>query len=369
MTTCVSDGAPLAGIKVIEVGGIGPVPMAGMLLADLGADIVRVERPAEEVDQDYLLRNRPRVSVDLKDMAQRDTMLRLIGRADVLIEGFRPGVMERLGLGPDVCARHNPRLVYGRMTGYGQHGPRSLDAGHDINYVSLTGMLFAFGSPNEPPFPPLNLLGDFGGGAMFLVTGVLAALLERTASHRGQVVDAAIIDGTSLLGQMIWSWRAIGRWNDRRRDNLLDGAAPFYTTYQCADGRYLAVGALEDDFYETFVSGLGLSADSLHDRKDPSTWPSLRSRFAAVIGSRTRDEWAARFAGTDACVTPVLTFDEVPADPQVAARGSVSKADGVVLAGTAPSFSRSVLRRTLDRCDHDTTLAEVVARWLPGRDG
>jgi alpha-methylacyl-CoA racemase len=340
-------GGPLAGLKVVELAGIGPGPHAAMILADLGADVVRIDRPAGGLRlggtdaPDPTLRGRRRVAANLKDPAGRETVLRLVERADVLLEGYRPGVTERLGVGPADCLARNPRLVYARMTGWGQDGPLSTRAGHDINYISLTGALHAIGRAGERPVPPLNLVGDFGGGSMLLVIGVLAALWEAQRSGKGQVVDAAMVDGASLLVQMVWGMRAQGLWADERQTNLLDGHAPFYDTYTCADGRHVAVGALEPQFYAALLSGLGLDGEELPAQHDREGWPVLRARFTEVFATRTRDEWAEVFAGTDACVTPVLAFDEVPKHPHVAARATIVERDGVPQAAPAPRFDRT----------------------------
>jgi alpha-methylacyl-CoA racemase len=340
---------PLVGLRVIELAGIGPGPHAAMLLADLGADVIRVERPstgkqilqlAPTVD-DQMLRGRRSVMFDLKNPAGRETMMRLVERADVLIEGLRPGVTERLGVGPADCHARNPRLVYGRVTGWGQDGPLADRAGHDITYIALTGALHAIGRSGGKPVPPLNLVGDFGGGSMFLVLGVLAALWERDRFGAGQVVDAAMVDGVSALAQMFWSLRACGLWSDQRGANLLDSGTPFYDTYACADGRYVAVGALEPQFYAALLEGLGLIGEDLPAQLDPAGWPALRQRFTDVFATRTRDEWVAVFEGTDACVAPVLSFAEVPAHPHIAARGTVITVDGVPQAAPAPRFSRT----------------------------
>jgi alpha-methylacyl-CoA racemase len=335
---------PLAGVKVVELGSIGPGPHAAMILSDLGADVVRVERPAGSlsvVNRDFTLRGRRSVAADLKSDEGRETVLRLVEKADVLIEGLRPGVTERLGIGPDDCAARNPALVYARMTGWGQSGPLAARAGHDINYISLTGALHAIG-PADKPVPPLNLVGDFGGGSMLLVIGVLAALAERQGSGKGQTVDAAMVDGTALLTQMFWSMRAGGVWNDERHNNLLDGGTPCYDTYRCADGRFVAVGALEPQFYAQLLTGLGLDGEAdLPGQHDRERWPELRQRFTDVFASKTRDEWTEVFGGTDACVTPVLTFAEAPGHPQVAARNTLIEIDGVVQAAPAPRFSRT----------------------------
>ena len=337
---------PLAGVRVVEFAGIGPGPHASMLLADLGADVVRVQRagslPAPERAADQLLRGRSAVvEADLKSTTDREEILRLVERADVVVEGFRPGVMERLGLGPDELLERNPRLVYGRMTGWGQDGPLADRAGHDINYISLTGMLHAIGRADERPVPPLNLVGDFGGGSMFLVVGVLAALVERGISGRGQVVDAAMVDGASVLGQMMWAFRGTGLWQDRRGVNLLDTGAPYYEVYETADGRYMAVGAIEPQFYAQLIEGLGLTDAGLPEQNDMARWPELRARFTETFATRTRDEWAAVFDGTDACTTPVLDFTEAPQHPHLASRGTITDIDGVTQASVAPRFSRS----------------------------
>lgn len=339
---------PLAGLRVVELGGIGPGPHAAMLLADLGADVVRIERPAggqrllPDDAVDWLLRGRRRIVADLKEPDGRRLVLRLVERADVLIEGFRPGVTERLGLGPDECRAANPRLVYARMTGWGQQGPLAHRAGHDLNYLAVTGVLHALGTASAPPPPPLNLVGDFGGGSLYLVLGILAALWERERSGVGQVVDAAIVDGVSSLAQIVWALRGIGLWSDRREANLLDGGAPFYATYACADGRHVAVAALEPQFYQELITGLGLADTELPAQYDRAGWPVLRAAFTRAFASRDRDEWVRAFAGTDACVTPVLSFAEAPAHPQLAERGTLTAIDGVIQAAPAPRFSRTV---------------------------
>lgn len=337
---------PLHGLKVVELAGIGPGPHAAMVLADLGADVVRVERPGglqlgNPQAQDPTLRGRRRVSADLKSAEGRETVLSLVERADVLLEGYRPGVTERLGVGPADCHARNPRLVYGRMTGWGQDGPLAQRAGHDINYISLTGVLHAVGRAGERPVPPLNFVGDFGGGSMLLLVGVLGALWEAQRSGRGQVVDAAMVDGASLLSQMFWGLLGQSAWVDSREANLLDGAAPFYDTFTCSDGRHIAIGAIEPQFYAALLAGLGLAADDLPEQLDRARWPHTKERFAAVIATRTRDEWAAVFEGTDACVTPVLAFGEVGAHPHLAARQTVVEVDGMTQAAPAPRFSRT----------------------------
>ncbi|MGH3783725.1 MAG: CaiB/BaiF CoA transferase family protein [Pseudonocardiaceae bacterium] len=362
---------PLVGLRVVELAGIGPGPHAAMLLADLGADVVRIERPSEgkqflqlaPIADDQMLRGRRSVMLDLKDPAGRETMLRLVERADVLIEGLRPGVTERLGVGPADCRARNPQLVYARMTGWGQDGPLADRAGHDINYIALSGALHAIGNAGAKPVPPLNLVGDFGGGSMFLVLGVLAALWERDRSGAGQVIDAAMVDGVSVLAQMFWSMRARGLWSDQRGSNLLDSGTPFYDTYACADGRYVAVGALEPQFYEALLEGLGLIGEELPGQLDPAGWPVLRQRFTDAFASRSRDEWVAVFEGTDACVAPVLSFAEVPAHPHIAARGTVITLDGVPQAAPAPRFSRTRPDRPTPPPKPGADTAEVLADW------
>ncbi len=336
---------PLTGVKVVELAGIGPGPHAAMILADLGADVVRVERPAGGLKvsgpNDYLQRGRRSVAADLKTPAGKETVLRLAERADVLLEGLRPGVTERLGVGPQDCWARNPALVYARMTGWGQFGPMAQRAGHDINYISLTGVLNAIGQAQGKPIAPINLVGDFGGGSMLLVIGILAALTERQNSGQGQVVDAAMVDGASLLAQMVWSMRAAGYWSDDRGVNLLDGGAPFYDTYICADGRYVAVGSIEPQFYALLLKGLELESEELPAQLDRTGWPTLRARFSAVFATRGRDEWAKIFDGTDACVTPVLTFAEATENPHLRARDTIIEINGDPQAAPAPRFSRT----------------------------
>jgi alpha-methylacyl-CoA racemase len=288
-----------------------------------------------------MLRSRRFVTVDLKSTRGRDVVLQLVAKADVLIEGFRPGVTERLGLGPDNCAGVNDRLIYARMTGWGQTGPRSRQAGHDINYISLNGVLHSIGRPGERPVPPLNLIGDFGGGSMFLLVGVLAALWERQTSGKGQVIDAAMIDGSSMLVQSIWAMRAAGMWFDERGTNVLDGGAPYYDTYECSDGRYVAVGAIEPQFYAAMLAGLGLNATDLPEQNDRTRWPELRGRLSEAFASRNRDHWAKVFADSDACVTPVLAFGEVANEPHVTERNTFYQTNGGLQPLPAPRFSRT----------------------------
>jgi alpha-methylacyl-CoA racemase len=335
---------PLAGVRVVEMAGIGPGPLTGMMLSDLGADVVRVVRPSAPLEPEtHVLRGRRTVQADLKDADELAAVASLIDHADVVVEGFRPGVMERLGLGPEVCLERNRRLVFGRMTGWGQSGPLATTAGHDINYISLTGTLHAIG-PADQPFPPLNLVGDFGGGTLFLVTGILAALFERERSGQGQVVDAAMVDGVGVLAQSLLELRAKGLWDDERHHNMLDGAAPYYRTYRCADGLFVAVGSMEPQFYALLLAGLGLRAEDLPHQEDRSRWPELSKLFESVFAEHPRSHWLERFDGTDACVTPVLTFEESPDHPHVAARGALRREGGQVTAAPAPRLSRSALR-------------------------
>ncbi|MER5736386.1 MULTISPECIES: CaiB/BaiF CoA-transferase family protein [unclassified Streptomyces] len=335
---------PLAGVRVVELAGIGPGPFAAMLLADLGADVVRVDRPGGAglgVDpaKDLTNRNKRSVLLDLKTPGGRAAVLDLVERADLLVEGYRPGVAERLGVGPDACLARNPRLVYGRMTGWGQDGPLAHTAGHDIGYIAVTGALGMIGpDPDGPPTVPANLVGDYAGGSLYLVVGVLAALQHARTHGEGQVVDAAIVDGTAHLTSMIHAMLAAGGWQDRRGSNLLDGGCPFYGVYETSDGGHMAVGALEQRFYAEFARLLGLpDADGL--RGDLARWPELREVVAARFRSRTRDEWTAVFEGTDACVAPVLSLREAPSHPHLAARATFAEHGGLVQPAPAPRFS------------------------------
>ncbi|NDJ89704.1 CaiB/BaiF CoA transferase family protein [Mycolicibacter kumamotonensis] len=360
---------PLNGLRVVELAGIGPGPHAAMILGDLGADVVRVERPNEKPQcgpqrVDSMLRNRRSVVADLKIGAGRDAVMNLISVADVLIEGFRPGVTERLGLGPDDCVKANARLIYARMTGWGQEGPRAQQAGHDINYISLTGVLHAVGRAGEAPVPPLNLAGDFGGGSMFLVVGVLAALVERQVSGVGQIVDAAMVDGSAVLAQMVWSMRANGWWSDERGTNMLDTGAPYYDTYQCKDGRYVAVGAVEPQFYALMLKGIGLDPAKLPAQNDRSSWPELKVAIATAFAAHDRDHWARVFADSDACVTPVLAFGEVLNDSHIEARATFYDDDGNLQPSPAPRFSRSALERPRPASPGaGADIADIAAQW------
>jgi alpha-methylacyl-CoA racemase len=339
---------PLSGLKVLELEAIGPVPFCGMMLADMGADVLLVDRTEDpqlgfgrERRYDVMLRGRRSVTLDLKSAAGVATALELVARADVLLEGFRPGVIERMGLGPDVLLAKNPKLVVGRMTGWGQDGPLAPRAGHDIDYIAISGALAAIGHPDARPVPPLNLVGDFGGGGMMLASGVLAALFEAGRTGRGQVVDAAMVEGASLLTTMFWGMTAAQQWSLRRGENVLDSGAPWYDTYATADGRFVAVGAIEPKFYAELVARLGLDPAELPPQHDRAQWPALRARIAAVVATKTRDEWARIFADGDACVAPVLTFAEAVAHPHNVARNAHVKIAGVEQPAPAPRFSRT----------------------------
>ncbi len=335
---------PLEGLKVVELAGIGPGPYACMLLADLGADVLRIERGDADADHEttweILNRSRPSVAVDLKNPAGRDLVLELCEQADVLIEGFRPGVTERLGLGPDDVAKRNPRLVYGRMTGYGQDGPNAQRAGHDINYIAVSGALWPLGRKDEPPVPPLNLVGDFGGGSMFLVFGVLAAVLSARTTGEGQVVDAAMVDGSASLMALSHALMNAGFWHEERGSNLLDTGAPFYEVYETKDDQYVAVGAIEAKFYEELLHGLGINGSEMPVQFERESWPATKEIFAAKFREKTRDEWTEIFEGVDACVTPVLTPREAARHRYNAAR-NVFSLDGDIQPQPAPRFSKT----------------------------
>jgi alpha-methylacyl-CoA racemase len=338
------DAGPLAGVRVLEVQGMGPGPFCAMMLSDFGADVIRVDRAGAVVgggpSREVLARGRRSVAVDLKRPDGVDLVLRLVHEADVLIEGYRPGVMERLGLGPDVCLARNPRLIYGRVTGWGQDGPWAAQAGHDVNYIAMAGALWPIGRDGEAPVPPLNLVGDFGGGGMLLAVGICAALAERANSGRGQVVDAAMVDGSALLNAFLYGMHAMGQWGDERGRNLLDTGAPFYDTYETADGGWVSVGSIEPKFFRNLVSGLGLDIDP-EAQYDEASWPVLREKLAAIFKTRTREEWTDRLAGADACFAPVLSPWEAPAHPHNAARGTFTESFGVVQPSPAPRFGRT----------------------------
>ncbi|MFL1899139.1 CaiB/BaiF CoA transferase family protein [Streptomyces tauricus] len=358
---------PLAGVRVVELAGIGPGPFAAMLLADLGADVVRVDRPnggslAIDPACDITNRNKRSVIVDLKAADGAERVLALAERADILVEGFRPGVAERLGIGPEACHARNPGLVYGRMTGWGQDGPLAPRAGHDIAYIAVTGTLGMIGAPDEPPAVPANLVGDYAGGSLYLVVGVLAALHHARATGAGQVVDAAIVDGTAHLSSMIHGMLAAGGWQDRRGANLLDGGCPYYGTYETADGGYMAVGALEGQFYDEFTELLGLG-EYASARKDLSRWGELREAVATRFRARTRDEWTAVFDGSDACVAPVLSLREAPHHPHLAARGTFTDHGGITQPAPAPRFSATPTTVRGGPALPGTGTADVARDW------
>jgi len=336
---------PLQGYTVIEMAGIGPCPMAGMMLADMGAEVIRVERGTRlppDRRKDVSFRGKQSIALDLKKPAGVETLLRLVELADVFLEGYRPGVAERLGIGPDACRARNSRLVYGRMTGWGQDGPLAQAAGHDINYIALTGALYATGRKGERPLPPLNLVGDMGGGGMLLAMGVLAALLEAQRSGQGQVVDAAMVDGAAQLMWMFHGFQAAGLWNAHGRGvNLLDGGAPFYDTYETADGRYVALGSIEPQFYAELLRLSGADPGRMAGQDDPRKWPAMRAELTRIFKAKTRNEWCHLLEGTDACFAPVLSMLEAPGHPHNRARGTYIEVDGITQPAPAPRFSRT----------------------------
>jgi len=364
---------PLAGVRVIEMAGIGPGPLAGMMLADMGAEVLRIERPGEtdlgvkrERRYDLMLRGRKAIALDLKEPLAVQAVLDLVASADMLIEGFRPGVMERLGLGPEACHARNPRLVYGRVTGWGQTGPLASSPGHDINYIALTGALNAIGRRGQPPSIPPAYLGDFAGGGMFLVAGVLAALFEASKSGMGQVVDAAIVDGTAALSSVFFGLSAAGMWNAERGTNVLDSGAHYYNVYACKGGGWISVGPIEARFYRDLLARIGIDPDSLGEQLDPRNWPDATDRLAAIFLTRTRDEWTALLEGTDACVAPVLDFTEAPHHPHLQARQTFVDIHGVTQPAPAPRFSRTPSARpTQPRATDVRDYAQTLAGWLP----
>ena len=353
---------PLSGVRVVEMAGIGPCPLAGQILGDLGADVIIIDRPGGDPNwamaNDVTRRNKRSVALNLKSEPGKTAALKLIETADVLIEGFRPGVMERLGLGPEVCSATNKKLVFGRMTGWGQTGPLASAAGHDINYIALTGALHAMGDRDRPPTPPLNLIGDYGGGAMFLITGVLAALLEARSSGQGQVIDTAMTEGTSILAGIFSTYRANRFWNDERSSNFVDGGAHHYGAYQTKDGKFITIGSLEPQFYAELLEKLELPPELAETRLDQAAWPEMRLRFEEVFRNKTRDEWVEILEGTDVCFAPALTFAEVPSHPQNVARDAYVDVEGVVQPSPAPRFSRTPgkVRHGARPVGHDTAM-------------
>lgn len=339
---------PLHGIRVIEMAGLGPGPFCGMMLADMGAEVTCIERKPKAAQSEFdkmkrtvTDRGRRSIALDMKKDGAADLALRLIDTADVLIEGFRPGVMERLGLGPDICLARNPRLVYGRMTGWGQHGPLAQSAGHDINYIAISGVLKAMGYADRPPTPPLHLVGDMGGGGMMLAFGIVCALLEAKNSGLGQVIDAAISDGTASLASMYYGMRAKGQWSEQRADNLLDGGAPFYGCYECADGRHIAIGSIEPQFYRLFLDLCGLDDPAFTDQWNKQAWPQLQKKLCQLFLLHSQDEWRALLEGTDVCFAPVLDFDQALEHPHYQARNTFINIDGIPQPAPAPRFSRT----------------------------
>ncbi len=338
----------LSGYRIIELAGIGPGPMCAMLLSDMGAEVARIDRLADaglgisaETKFNFLNRGRRSIALDLKQPEAIETLLKMVERADALIEGFRPGVTERLGLGPDVCLKHNPRLVYGRMTGWGQEGPLAQAAGHDINYIALSGALGSIGRRGEAPVPPLNLVGDFGGGALFLALGVVAGLLEAQKSGKGQVVDAAMVDGAASLMTAIYGIRAAGIWSDKRGDNILDTGAHYYDVYETKDGEYISIGSIEPKFYEELLVLSGLKNEELPRQNDRAKWPAMKERVRALFKTKTRDQWCKIMEGSDVCFAPVLSMDEAPEHPHNRHRGTFVESGGVRQPGPAPRFSRT----------------------------
>ncbi|WP_353178336.1 CaiB/BaiF CoA transferase family protein [Delftia acidovorans] len=353
---------PLEGVRVVEFAGLGPGPFCAMLLADMGAEVLRIARPGTPVDaQDITTRSRSQVEIDLRGEEGQASALALIARADLLIEGFRPGVMERLGLGPEPCLARNPRLVYGRMTGWGQHGPLAHAAGHDINYIAISGALHAIGRAGEAPVPPLNYVGDFGGGGMLLAVGLLAALHEAGRSGRGQVIDAAMTDGTALLSAFMYGFKAKGQWSNQRGENLLDGGAHFYDTYACADGKYIAIGTIEPQFYAELRQRCGIQDPLFDAQLDAARWPLLKLRLADVFRTRTRQQWCELLEGSDACFAPVLDWDEAPQHAHNRARATFTEAGGVLQPAPAPRFSRSVPEQP--RPPRAASLQDTLAAW------
>jgi alpha-methylacyl-CoA racemase len=339
---------PLSGVKVVELAGIGPGPFCAMLLADMGADVVRIDRAQNVADKipdhphgDVMNRGRRSIGVDLKNPDGVDTVLRLVETADAFIEGFRPGVTERLGLGPEDCMARNPRLVYGRMTGWGQEGPYAHTSGHDINYIALAGVLNAFGRAGEAPVPPLNLVGDFGGGGLFLAFGIVCAILEAQRSGEGQVIDAAMVDGAAVLSTFIYGLRNIGIWQEERGTNMLDTGAHFYDVYETADGKYVSIGSIEPQFYAELLKHTGLEGEQLPGEMDRSQWPAMKERLAAIFKSKTRDEWCTIMEGTDVCFAPVLSWTEAPEHPHNKERGTFTEVAGVTQPSPGPRFSRT----------------------------
>lgn len=365
---------PLSGYKFVEMAGLGPAPFCGMMLADMGADVIRIARkrgsgkPLVDEAYDILNRGRATLELDLKNSDDKETLRGLIARADGLIEGYRPGVMERLGFGPDECLQINQGLVFGRITGWGQNGPLAQRAGHDINYLGLSGALSAIGRKDSAPVPPLNMVADFGGGGMLLLVGMLSALLERKNSGRGQVVDAAMVDGCALQLSLILSLKNMGAWSAKRQDNMLDGGAPFYDTYECADGQFIAVGAIEAEFYQTLLRVCEIDDEVMNDQWNKSLWPIQKAIIEKTFRSKTRDAWAAIFQDCDACVSPVLSLDEAPANEHNRIRGTYAKRNGMLEPNAAPRFSRTASSAGLEVDRAQDLLRSKLDTWGLGQD-
>ncbi len=356
---------PLKGIKIIEMAGIGPGPFAGMLLADMGAEVISVERRAMDVViPDCNRRGKKSIALNLKDPDEVEILLQLVKKADVLFEGFRPGVMERLGIGPDVCHERNPRLIYARMTGWGQYGPLAKAAGHDINYISLTGSLHAIGTQGTPPVPPLNLIGDYGGGAMFLVTGILAAYIESLKSGKGQVIDVAMTDGSALLMSIFYTLDGMGQWTPKREANMLDGAAHYYGCYETSDGRYVSIGAIEPQFYELLKKLMGLDEATFKAQNNAAKWPALKVELQNIFRSKTQKEWCDILEGTDVCFAPVLSYQEAPLHPHNQARQTYISVDGMTQPAPAPRFSRTQSEVSHGPRPLGGDRDEIISSWI-----
>ena len=355
---------PLNGLKIIELAGIGPAPLAGQLLSDLGADVIKILRKHTKIKKEPILdRNKKTIPLDLKNINDKVIVKKLITKADVLIEGFRPGVMERLGLGPKDCEKINPKLVFGRITGWGQDGPYAKKAGHDINYLAVTGALNAIGYKNSEPIPPLNLLGDYAGGTMFLIMGILSALWERNTSNKGQVVDAAMIEGVSAIMSLIHTFMAQDNWNNDRSSNLLDGGCPYYKCYKTKDNLYISVGALENKFFAILIEKLELDHNWIKNQEEKSKWEQLRQEISAKFLTKTRNEWSKIFHNTDSCVEPVLNFDEVESNLQNQSRDIFIRENNTLQANVAPKFSRTMPRNPLKQVSELKTCNQILREW------
>ena len=357
---------PLTGIKVIEMAAIGPVPFCAMMLSDMGAEVIRIDRLSQKgsgSSANVLYRGRKSVAFDLKNSIALDSTLRLSDQADVILEGFRPGVMERLGLGPEVCLERNPKLIYGRMTGWGQSGPLSHAAGHDINYISIAGALGSMGYADRPPAPPLNLIGDFGGGAMYLLAGILAAIVERNSSGKGQVVDAAMTDGTASLLSPFYGLMAMGMWSTERYSNRLDGGAFYYGSYECSDGKYISLGSLEPQFYALLLEKCGITDETFKEQSDQEAWPIKREKMEALFKTKTQQEWCGILEGTDVCFAPVLNLEEAPDHPHNKTRQTFVKVQGVTQPAPAPRFSRTQGKIQSPAALTGENTEEVLSDW------